>query len=406
MSREQAGHTLRDSQHANFLLPFTLGHDLPVLPSPAGGSGVKRKRDSDTSTLPNTWPQNSCHLCDDIQQALLANPGTVAQQQQSVAAHMAYTDRCSPKTSRLSAVYDDCLEGYGIRRGVYSDASPFENALSPSESNVFRQKRRKLSVQSSGKSNSSEAQPMDTAPQHMPTTDQVGSRSALVCGAVGSAHQPTTQVLTDAGCHCAEQPGSGEQTPCSPLGRKRKLARLDSNTASSPAAAKQPFVSAKPVLKEGQAAKSDPQQAHDTQPKLPGRALHRDLSGSINSGRTPGHAAVAAPSSGQGKAGGMTAPSPHVAVASAKHGHLSEPPRFNQATPAIGKSRLAPGSSQQARGDGAKFPAKSGAASGDSGARQHSKGSKSIRTAGTGTTQDTAAAVGSSAPYKKAAAHR
>lgn len=81
---------------------------------------MKRQHDSDTSTLPNTWARVFCSLSDDIQHALRADSSTVAQQQQAVAAQIVYTDRVSPRASRLSVVYEDCLEGYGVKRGVYS----------------------------------------------------------------------------------------------------------------------------------------------------------------------------------------------------------------------------------------------------------------------------------------------
>ncbi|KAL0041378.1 hypothetical protein WJX79_001252 [Trebouxia sp. C0005] len=80
-------------------------------------SGMKRQHDSDTSTLPNTRARKFSSLSDDIQHAVRASSSTLAQQQQAMAAQIVYTDRISPRASRLSAVYEDCLERYGVKHG-------------------------------------------------------------------------------------------------------------------------------------------------------------------------------------------------------------------------------------------------------------------------------------------------
>ncbi len=361
---------------------------------------MKRQHDSDTSTLPNTWARVFCSLSDDIQHALRADSSTVAQQQQAVAAQIVYSDRVSPRASRLSVVYEDCLEGYGVKRGVYSNASLFANALSPAESAALCRKRQRQDAADSAVAVTA------SAAHHELSMSPVDSRSAAASGAADFAQELSTKAGSDAGQHSAGQAhGAGEGTG-SPLGQKRQLARLDSNTGSSPAssAAKKPCMPARPVSKDGQEGKADPEQVHDTEPRLAGRSLHRDLSGSVNSRTTPLHAG-ATRGSGPGKLGSVTTPSRQFSANTVKHGHACEPPRFNQTKPAVGKSRMAPGSSQQGRGGGVRSPVRSGAASDDSGARQQSKGSGSVRTAGMGGTQDTAAAPDGSLPHKKAS-HR
>lgn len=357
---------------------------------------MKRQHDSDTSTLPNTRARQFCSLSDDIQHALRADSSSVAQQQQAEAAQIFYTDRVSPRASSLSAVYEACLKGYGVKHGVCSSAAPFANALSPAESAALCCKRQKQDAADS-------AVAVTASPaHHQLSTSLVDSRSAAASGAADSAQELSTRAGSDAEQQPAGQ-ANGKGTS-SPLGQKRQLARLDSNTGSSPAssAAKKPCMPARPVTKDD--SKADPEQVHATEPSLAGRSLHRDLSGSVNSRRTPLHAG-ATHASGPGKPGSVTAPSRPFGVATGKHGHACEPPRFNQTKPAVGKSRMAPGSSQQDRGGGVRSPVRSGAASGDSGARQQSKGSGSVRTAGIGGTQDTAAASDASLPHKKAS-HR
>ena len=372
--------------------------DLTSRLSNAERSGMKRQHDSDTSTLPNTRARQFCSLSDDIQHALRADLSTVAQQQQAEAAQIVYTDRVSPRASLLSAVYEACLKGYGVERGVYSNASLFANALSPAESAALYRKRQKQDAADS-------AVVVTASPAHHQLSTSLGdSRSAAASGAADFAQELSTRTGSDAEQQPAGQ-AHGEGTS-SPLGQKRQLARLDSNTGSSPAssAAKKPCVPARPVAKDGQEGKADPEQVHDTEPSLAGRSLHRDLSGPVNSRRTPLHAG-ATRGSGPGKPGSITLPSRQFSAATGKHGHACEPPRFNQTKPAVGKSRMAPGSSQQGTGGGVRSPVRSGAASGDSGARQQSKGSGSVRTAGMAGTQDTAAASDGSLPHKKAS-HR
>ncbi len=353
---------------------------------------MKRQHDSDTSTLPNTRARQFCSLSDDIQHALRADSSTVAQQQQAVAAQKVYTDRVSLRASRLSAVYEACLEGYGVKRGVYSNASLFANALSPAESAALCRKRHKQDAADS-------AVAVTASPAHHQLSTSLGdSRSAAASGAADFAQELSTRTGSDAEQQPADQ-AHGEGTS-SPLGQKRQLARLDSNTGSSPAssAAKKPCMPARPVAKDGQESKADPEQVHDTELLIwAGGSLHRELSGSVNSRRTPLHAGATC-GSGPGKPGSVTAPSRQLSAATGKHGHACEPPRFNQTKPAVGKSRIAPGG-------GVRSPVRSGAASGDSGARQQSKGSGSVRTAGMGGTQDTAAASDGSLPHKKAS-HR
>ena len=357
-------------------------------------SGMKRQHDSDTSTLPNTRAHKFCSLCDDIQHALRADSSTVAQQQQAEAAQIVYTDRVSPRASCLSAVYEACLKGYGVRHGVYSNASLFANALSPAESGGLCRKRQKQDAADSA------VEVTASAAHHQLSTSLGDSRSAAASGAVDLAQDLSTRTGSDAEQQPADQ-AHGEGTS-SLLGQKRQLARLDSNTGSSPAssAAKKPCVPARPVAKGGQQSKADPEQVHDTEASLAGR-LHRELSGSVNSRMTTLHASTTC-GSGPAKSGSITAPSHQFSATTGKHGHACEPPRFNQTKPAVGKSRMAPGSSQQGRGGGVRSPVRSGAASGDSGARQQSKGSGSVRTAGMGGTQDTAAASDGSLPHKKA----
>ena len=357
---------------------------------------MKRQHDSDTSTLPNTRARQFCSLSDDIQHALRADSSTVAQQQQAEAAQIVYTDRVSPRASSLSAVYEACLKGYGVKCGVYSSAAPFANALSPAESAALCRKRQKQDAADSA------AAVTATAAHHQLSTSLGDSRSAAASGAADCAQELSTRTGSDS----EEQPpgqAHGEGTS-SPLGQKRQLARLDSNTGSSPAssAAKKPCLPAKPVTQDD--GKADPEQVHATEPSLAGRSLHRDLSGSVNSRRTTLHAG-ATRCSGPGKPGSNTAPSCQFNAATGKHGHACKPPRFNQTKPAVGKSRMAPGSSQQDGSGGVRSPVRSGAASGDSGGRRQSKGSGSVRTAGMAGTQDTAAASDGSLPHKKAS-HR
>ncbi|DBA94449.1 TPA: hypothetical protein ACH3X1_002044 [Trebouxia sp. C0004] len=361
-------------------------------------SGMKRQHDSASSTLPNPRARQYCSLSDDIQHALRADSSTVAQQQQAVAAQIVYTDHVSPRASRLSAVYEDCLEGYGVKRGVYSNASLFANALSPAESAAFCRKRQKQDAADNAVAVTA------SAAHHELSPSAVDSRSAAASGAADFAQEISTRTGSDA----EQQPDGqahGEGTN-SPLGQKRQLARLDSNTGSSPAssAAKKFCMPARPVSKDGQEGKADLEQVHDTEPRLAGRLLHRELSGSVNSIRTALEAGARC-GSGPGNPGAVTATPRQFSAATVKHVHAGEPPRFNQSKPAVGKSRMAPGSSQQGRGGRVRSPVRSGAASGDSGARQQSKGSGSVRTAGIGGTQDTAAASDGSLPHKKAS-HR
>ncbi|KAA6420173.1 MAG: hypothetical protein FRX49_09836, partial [Trebouxia sp. A1-2] len=361
-------------------------------------SGMKRQHDSDTSTLPNTRARKFSSLSDDIQHAVRASSSTLAQQQQAMAAQIVYTDRISPRASRLSAVYEDCLERYGVKRGVYSNASVFANALSPAESAALGRKRQKQDPAGS-------AVAVTASPAHHQLSTSLGdSRSAAVSGAADFAQELSTRT----GNNGEQQPdgqAKGEGTR-SPLAQKRQLARLDSNTGSSPAssAARKPCKPATPVAEDGQESKADPEQMHDTEPSLVGRSLHRDLSGCVNSKRTPLHTGATC-GSGPGEPGSGTAPSRQFSAATGKHGHACEPPRFNQTKPAVSQNKMAPGSSQQGRGGRVRSPVRSGAASGDSGARQQSKGSGSVRMAGMGGTQDTAAASDGSLPLNKAS-HR
>ena len=359
---------------------------------------MKRQHDSDTSTLPNTRAREFCSLSDDIQHALHADSSTLAQQQQAEAAQIVYTDRVLPRASSLSAVYEACLKGYGVKLGVYSNAAPFANALSPAESAALCRKRQKQDAADN------DVAVTASAAHHQLSTSLGDNRSAAASGAVDLAQELSTRTGSD-----AEQQPAGQahgKGTSSPLGQKRQLARLDSTTGSSPAssAAKKPCIPARPDAKDGQEGKPDPEQVHDTEPRLAGRSLHKDLSGSVNSRRTPIHAS-ATHGSGPGKPGSVTAPSRQVSAATGKHGHACKPPRFDQTKPAVGKSRMAPGSSQQGGSGGVRSPVRSGAASGDSAARQQSKGSGSVRTAGMAGTQDTAAASDGSLPHKKAS-HR
>ncbi len=227
-------------------------------------------------------------------------------------------------------------------------------------------------------------------PQHKLSTSPVDSRDRHASAAADNVREPGSKANTHAQHHTAGHQDDTEQAPASGPGQSRQLGRLDSKTGSSPSA-KKPAMLLQRSPQRRLLLPDQKMKGRDSEPPAPrpGQALNRDLSTSVNSRQMPSHVAAATRGPDQKTSGHLAQPSRHMGTGNGRPvGHSCEPPRFSQTKPAVGKSRMAGGSSQQGKGESVR----SGAASGDFGSKHHGKGSGSVKPAGMDETQDNAAA--------------
>ena len=338
-------------------------------------------------------------------------PQTLAAQ----SAAEAFSERRRPRFIELSAAFEDCMRQYGS--SVFNRAVVHGPDNSPSR------------PQPQGKDQKHPRQDADSGTQRdRHVTDHTDSARVALPGQSADAGEPSNrdhlkpqqgepmyssesrhQHMQEAACHVQQHsmksatpsqpdpavPMSDSDQPPGPI-QQRQLARLDSRTGSSSSAGKDFFA---PVSIPHRSPQSPPRlqplklAQSDLQPP-PMQALHKQLS--VNSrtsapdATNAGNHTLNSDRANQVRAAGQPMSNQRFSQAAGKQPSLAssrQPPKFGDARPGLGKSRLAVVSELSKGGSVA-----AGGVSNDSSSKHQSKASGSGRAANTAGIQDTATA--------------
>ena len=379
---------------------------------------MKRQREDDIEThkTPASCWKKPLPLAagkeESIRSALqhVQEPQTLAAQ----SASEAFSQKRRARFTELSAAFEDCMRQYSpsvFKRAVVHDADKSPSRPLPQRKD---QKHPRQNEDSGAQCDRHVTDHRDSSRAALPgqSTDagsEPSNRDQLTAqqGERMYGSESRHQHMQEAACHVQQHsmksgtasqadpavPMSDSDQPPGPI-QQRQLARLDSRTGSSSSAGKDFFA---PVSIPHRSPQSPPRlqpqkpTQSDLQP-LPMRALHKQLS--VNS-KTSGADAANAGShtltsdrANQARVAGVS--SQRYSQAVGKQPSLAssqQPPKFGDARPGLGKSRLAV-VSELSKGGGAA----SGGVSNDSSSKHQSKASGSGRAANTAGTQDTATA--------------